>query len=400
MQIEQLHVKNYGVLRNAKLVLPSPLTIIVGANGTGKSTLFDVFSFLKAALADNVASAVARRGGFQQLVSRGEDGPISITVKFRESGGSLATYILEVAHEQSRVVVTNEVLRYRKGNGRPWNFLNFSRGRGAAIMNEPHYGQARVREERRDYELDDPSTLAVKGLGQFRAFPVVTEFRRLIELSRICDSPIDGVRLDAKARCAEPYFPTGFNLARATRHLHEHHPEQFDLVLEAMQAWVPGLDNVGTHTSEDQRLQLRFEDGSFRDPFAESCVSDGTIELLTHLVKLHDPNPHPLLAITAPESHLYPSLLGELIEAFRAYAGRRGQAIISTYSPEFLQGADIKEVAWLVKTNGFSKLRRASDSNLLRNLADKGDSPGALWTRGLFDGADPKRRRLPHVSHS
>ena len=141
-------------------------------------------------------------------------------------------------------------------------------------MNEPHYGQARVREERRDYELDDPSTLAVKGLGQFRAFPVVAEFRRLIELSRIRDSPIGGVRLGAKARCAEPCFPTGINLARATRHLYEHHPEQFDLVLEAMQAWVPGLDNIGTHTSEDQRLQLRFEDGSFRDPFADSYVSD------------------------------------------------------------------------------------------------------------------------------
>ena len=47
MQIEQIQVKNYGVLRNAKLTLPSPLTVIVGANGAGKSTLFDVFAFLK-----------------------------------------------------------------------------------------------------------------------------------------------------------------------------------------------------------------------------------------------------------------------------------------------------------------------------------------------------------------
>ena len=40
--------------------------------------------------------AVARRGGFRELVSRGEKGPIGITIKFRESGGRLATYELEI----------------------------------------------------------------------------------------------------------------------------------------------------------------------------------------------------------------------------------------------------------------------------------------------------------------
>ena len=65
------------------------MTIVVGANGSGKSTLFDVFSFLKEALAQNATVAVARRGGFKELVSRGEKGSIEITVKFRESGGRL-----------------------------------------------------------------------------------------------------------------------------------------------------------------------------------------------------------------------------------------------------------------------------------------------------------------------
>ena len=99
MQIEALEIRNYRLFRDTKLTDLTRLTVVVGANGSGKSTLFDVFSFLKETLTQNVAAAVSRRGGFRELVSRGETGPISITVKFRESGGRLATYQLEIAED-------------------------------------------------------------------------------------------------------------------------------------------------------------------------------------------------------------------------------------------------------------------------------------------------------------
>ena len=92
MQIESMTIKNYRCLRNIVLDSLTRVTAVVGANGSGKSSLFDVFTFLKDALAQNVASAVARRGGYCELVSRGQAGPIEIAVKFRESGGRLATY--------------------------------------------------------------------------------------------------------------------------------------------------------------------------------------------------------------------------------------------------------------------------------------------------------------------
>ena len=88
MQIETIDIKNFRLFRETRLWNLPQLTVVVGANGSGKSTLFDVFSFLKEALTQNVATAVARRGGFKELVSRGETGPICLTVKFRESSGS------------------------------------------------------------------------------------------------------------------------------------------------------------------------------------------------------------------------------------------------------------------------------------------------------------------------
>ncbi|MFW5635226.1 MAG: AAA family ATPase, partial [Thermodesulfobacteriota bacterium] len=182
MQIESIEIRNYRLFRLAELKNLSRLTIVVGANGSGKSTLFDVFSFLKEALAQNVASAVARRGGFRELVSRGEKGPIEIIVKFRESGGRLATYQLAIGEDSGRPIVNRELLKFRRGqSGQPWHFVDFSRGKGTAITNEAAYGQEGVQAERKEYALDDPSVLAIKGLGQFKEFRVVSEFRSLIE---------------------------------------------------------------------------------------------------------------------------------------------------------------------------------------------------------------------------
>ena len=391
MQIEALEIRNYRLFRDAKLSDLPRLTIVVGANGSGKSTLFDVFSFLKEALTQNVASAVARRGGFRELVSRGESGPISITVKFRESGGRLATYQLEIAEDAGRPVVHREVLKFRRGQyGQPWHFVDFSRGRGAAITNEAAYGQEGVEAVRKDHVLDDPSVLAIKGLGQFKEFRVVAEFRGLIENWHISDFHISDARPSSEAGYAEHLSNRGDNIAQVAQYLYENHRDRFDRVLQIMSERVPGVSRVEAKPTEDGRLVLRFQDGSFKDPFIARYVSDGTIKMFAYLVLLYDPTPHPLLAVEEPENQLYPELLHELVEEFRDYARRGGQVFVSTHSPEFLNGAKLDEIYWLVKRDGFTIAQRASENETLRNLVTEGDLPGALWKQGLFEGAGPR----------
>ncbi|MDA8117681.1 MAG: AAA family ATPase [Actinomycetota bacterium] len=388
MQIEAIEIRNYRLFRGATLRDLPRLAVVVGANGSGKTTLFDVFSFLKESLAHNVAQAVSRRGGFGELVSRGEKGPIGITVKFRESGGRLATYRLDIADDRGVPVVEREVLKFRRGQkGKPWHFVNFSRGHGTAITNEAAYGREGAIEERREYVLDDPSGLAIKGLGQFKEFRVVAEFRNLIENWHISDFHITDARPSAEAGYAEHLSSRGDNVAQVAQFLYERHRERFERVLEVMKQRVPGVNRVEAKPTEDGRLVLRFQDGSFKDPFIARYVSDGTIKMFAYLVLLYDPKPHPLLAIEEPENQLYPELLHELVEEFRDYARRGGQVFVSTHSPDFLNGAQLDEVYWLTKQDGFTTIHRASDSETLRNLTAEGDLPGALWRQGLFEGA-------------
>lgn len=386
MQIESIEIRNYRLFRHAVLGDLPRMSVVVGANGTGKSTLFDVFSFLKESLTQNVASAVARRGGYRELVSRGESGPIEILVKFRESGGRLATYQLEVAEDGGRPVVHREVLKFRRGqSGQPWHFVDFSRGRGNAITNEAAYGQAGVEARRKEYVLDDPSVLAIKGLGQFKEFRVVAEFRGLIENWHISDFHIADARSSTEAGYAEHLSTHGDNVAQVAQYLYQNHRDRFDRVLEVMSERVPGVSRVEAKPTEDGRLVLRFQDGSFKDPFIARYVSDGTIKMFAYLILLYDPQPHPLLAVEEPENQLYPELLAELVEEFRDYARRGGQVFVSTHSPDFLNGARLEEIYWLVKSQGFTTVKRLSDSELLRNLCAAGDLPGALWKQGLFE---------------
>ena len=390
MQIESIGIKNYRLFRDVTLSNLPRMAVVVGANGSGKSTLFDVFTFLKDSLTQNVAAAVQRRGGFGELVSRDSAGPIELMVRFRESGGRLVTYQLKVAHEVGRVVVEREILRYRRGQkGQPWSFVDFSKGIGKAITNESAYGQEGVAAEREDYILDDPSILAIKGLGQFREFRVVSEFRSLIENWYISDFHIAEARPSAEAGYAEHLSTRGDNVAMVAQYLYENHRERFDQALAAMRQRVPGVSDVEAKSTEDGRLVLRFQDGSFRDPFIARYVSDGTIKMFAYLVLLYDPKPHPLLAVEEPENQLYPELLTELAEEFRGYGQVGGQVFVSTHSPDFLNGVELDEIFLLVKSGGFTTVHRPAESETLRNLVQEGDLPGALWKQGLFQEAEP-----------
>lgn len=392
MQIESIDIKNYRLFRHAKLIHIPRLCVLVGANGTGKSTLFDVFSFLKDALAMNVGKAVSKRGGFKELASRGfANEPIELTLQFRldiTGKERLVTYVLRVEPDKTgRAVVAREILRYKRGaNGKPFHFLDFTLGEGYAITNEEDFSKQDEELAREVQTLDAPDILAVKGLGQFDRFKAASALRLMIENWHISDFHVSEARPSQEDGFAEHLSTRGDNLPVVASFLFEHHPEAFARILAAMQSRVPGVSLVESKQTEDGRLVLRFQDGSFKDPFVARHVSDGTIKMFAYLVLLNDPQPYPLLAVEEPENQLYPELLPELAEEFRSYARRGGQVFISSHSPDFLNALNLEEIYCLRKVDGFTQITRAIDSANVRALVEAGDLPGWLWKQGLLEG--------------
>jgi hypothetical protein len=70
--------------------------------------------------------------------------------------------------------------------------------------------------------------------------------------------------------------------------------------------------------------------------------------------------------------------------------GAAGRCSFPRTPPTSSTARNWKRFTGLVKKDGFTTVRRASESELLRKLAAEGDLPGALWKQGLFEGAGLK----------
>ena len=314
MKIESIRLKNFKSFQNTELRDIPSFCVLVGANGTGKSTLFSVFEFLKAAISSNVHTALVRLGGsrgFTEVRSRGAKGNIEIELKFRERHDApLVTYALAIGQRDGLPVVESEVLKYRRGSsGRPWHFLDFSRGSGYAVTNELDEITDVTQLDRQEQKLKSPDILAIKGLAQFERFPAVVALGNLIENWHISDFHINRARPEQEAGYAEHLSSEGENLALVTEYLYTRHKHTFDEVLNKLAQRVPGISKVDAKTTEEGRVLLRFQDGAFEDPFLARYVSDGTIKMFAYLILLYDPQPHPLLCVEEPENQLYPKLL-------------------------------------------------------------------------------------------
>ncbi len=395
MKIESLRLKNFKAFKDAEMTGLPNFCVFVGANGTGKSTIFSVFGFLRDAMASNVNTALAKLGGskgFQEVRSRNASGPIEIELKFRDFPNSpLTTYFLQITEESGRVVVEREVLKYRRGSsGQPWHFLDFSRGKGTAVTNELERVGDVKELDREEQTLKSPDILAIKGLAQFERFPAVVALGDLIENWHISDFHISRARPEQEAGYAEHLSREGENLSLVVQYLYKNHPAVFNKILDLLKMRVPGISNVDSKTTEEGRVLLKFQDGTFEDPFLARYVSDGTIKMLAYLTLLYDPKAHPLLCVEEPENQLYPKLLWELAEEFRSYANRGGQVFVSTHSPDFLNATKVEEVFWLVKVAGYTEIRRATDDPQVVAYMEAGDQMGYLWEQGFLEGADPR----------
>ena len=395
MKIESIRLKNFKAFKDAEISQVPPFCVLVGANGTGKSTLFSVFGFLKDAFTNNVHVALTRIGGsrgFQEVRSRESTGGIEIELKFREGATSpLITYLLVIDEREGAPYVKQEIVKYRRGSkGKPWHFLDFTDGSGFAVTNEFETSiMESTRLTREEQSLKSPDILAIKGLAQFEKFPAVKALGDLIENWHLSDFHVYSARPEAQAGYAEHLSSQGENLALVTEYLYKRHPTVFDLILKKLAMRVPGVTSVEAKTTEEGRVLLRFQDGSFQDPFLAKYVSDGTIKMLAYLILLHDPKPHPLLCIEEPENQLYPKLLSELAEEFREYANRGGQVFVSTHSPDFLNAMKPEEVFLLNKSNGYTVIKRASGDPQINQYYKAGDQLGNLWKQGLLIGFDP-----------
>lgn len=397
MRIESITIENFKVFKKTTIKNLPKMAVLLGTNGSGKSTFFDVFGFLSDALQNNVTIALNKRGGFQEVITRGCDISkdfLKFEIKFRNQISEIektpiVTYALEIGFNNGKVFINREVLKYRRGQrtGAPWHFLDFSNGIGNAITNEEEYGNEGVEAIRVSQKVTSPDILAIKGLGQFEQFKAISAFRSLLEKWYVSNFKIEYGRNISDTGISNHLSVNGDNLAQVTKFMYDYHRELFDSILKKLPQRIPGINQVEAKETEDGRIILRFQDQNFKDPFVARYVSDGTIKMFAYMILLHDPEPHPLLCIEEPENFLHPDLLLQLCEEIREYSERGGQVFVSSHSPDFVNGLKVEELYFLVKDNGFTTIKSASEDSLVKDLS-KDNQLGWLWRNHYIKDAN------------
>ncbi len=395
MQIESISIENFRVFKNTTIKGIPKMAVFLGPNGSGKSTFFDIFGFLSDCLQNNVNIAINRRGGFNEIISRDSNinDKIKFEIKFRNTNISsdkppLVTYIIVLAFNEGKSYISKEILKYRRGQtGRPWHFIEFTNGEGYAITNEDEYDSKDSEEKREKQKVASPDIMAIKGLGQFDKYKIISNFRMMLERWYVSNFKIEYGRNLSETGISEHLSLSGHNLAQVTKYMYDYHRNTFNLILDKLPLRIPGISKVEAKETEDGMILLRFQDENFKNPFLSKFVSDGTIKMFAYLILLHDPNPHPLLCIEEPENFLHPDLLIQLSEEIREYSERGGQVLVSSHSPDFVNGTNVNELFFLIKQNGFTTIKSAAEDSLVVELS-KENQMGWLWRNHYIKGAN------------
>ena len=373
-KIEGVRVANYRVLRDVTLgklwstqkADPlTPMTVVIGRNGVGKSSLLDAFGFLSDCVKLGVEEACHAhgRGGFQRIRSQGSAGPIEFQVCYRQ--GSTArpiTYELAIDTDSAgRPYVARERLRQRrKGqrHGKPVSFLTMSDGRGLAWKGDAH--------EPEDVALSDKRRLAIATLGALKQHRRISSFRRFLE----------GLNVHSD------------NLGNVVQFIERQHRSRFRGIVQRVAEKVPGIDSIDTARSPDGRLLLRFNDKGFEDPFYAQQVSDGTRKLFAYLLMLEDPSPS-FICVKEPENGLHHKSLDVVAREFRRHSTKRrgaSQVFVTTHHPYFVDALSPSET-WILEKgeDGFAKTRRASDDRIVESMTEEGLTLGSLWYSDYLD---------------
>ncbi len=390
-----LHDITIGKLWNQRSTPPlTPLVAVIGKNGSGKSTLFDAFGFIADCLAYDVETAcdLKQRGGFLRLRSMAIQEPIRFEVYYREAPGERPiTYELVIGIDQNgRPIVEEERLRQRrKGQSRGWpfSFLDLRHNIGDAWTGEESLegeDSAKVH-----VELTDPRQLGIATLGTLKEHPRISRFRNFLRNWYLSYFTPDAARSLPMAGPQKHLNMHGDNLGNVVQYLEREHKTRFRAILERIANKIPGIKNIDTHRTEDNRLLLRFNNDAFKDPFFAQQMSDGTLKIFAYLLMLEDPDPPPFICIEEPENGLYHKLLEALAQEFRTHAtgGKSApQIFVTTHQPYFVDALNPEEV-WVLERgdDGFSTIRRAADDPLIQNLVQEGLPLGGLWYSDYLD---------------
>ena len=355
------------------LIRFKPLQILVGANGSGKSSLFEFLRFIRDACYQEIPPEIVEGTIGQQIFHKpgpdklwwGAEIDLMEKVPLYYQGELMGPVgSTKIIFER---VITKKPLH--DGFSKGYTFLNFKDGKG--VVRDPKDRQFK----RKQWDLKKPNQL---GLGAITDSTLVTLFnlREYIRGWRFYNSfHIDNEKIrKAVATSQEPVLhEDAGNLSAVLFNLMTEHPESFEELKSVVKTAIPGFRDLNVKARGGPGEVIAFwQEKAIDTDLSLADLSDGTLRFIAWATLCVMPSPPTLICIDEPDQGVHPRTLPILAGLFEK-ASQRTQVILATHASYFLSQFDLQNIAVMKKEDGKSVFVKVSDSQiLLDNLEDFG----------------------------
>lgn len=374
MRVQSITLRNFLSYRHAKVDFED-LLAVVGPNAAGKTNLVSAIRLLGEIPLFGLQTALARRGGFDQLRHRSEGRPydpsIRLDFKTRDDLPS-SFYELELGAKAGKTYyVKSETARVHSPRG----VATFAHSRGVLSKLHTYRGDP----EFADDELPrvPAGQTAINAVFPFGGIEVWQLFG---SLQTVEINPARIAELQTPTP-PETFEPDGSNTASFFESLPM---ETRTEVVDQLAAIVPGITKIEPHHVSD-KLTLRFFQtvaGKTRQ-FEAKHMSAGTLRAFGILLSLAQPRPPALLVIEEPEIAIHLGALRTMVEILREYSSDT-QILITTHSADIVDALDLDELRVVWSEDGQSRVARIAEHTrdpIRRGLI----TPGELLRSNALD---------------
>ena len=306
--LKSLHIRNFKAIRDSGSLKLTPLTVLIGNNGSGKSSVLESLETVQKCVEENIDAALQMWRGIEHVRNKARQ----VQIKVGPTGELRSTkpIVFQLAGRTKGKSFKAETAWNERGAE---NELFFEKEsvRVGSMERQREGNKARTTgaEDTRTTTLPGGKSLLNVDLGEY-----IKDWQFLTLWPQAMGNPTPQTRAKGRIRLAKD----GSNIAEFLRNIGDLDPAAFNGIVETLRVVLPYAEDVQpTVTSEIERtVYLQLTERDFKVP--GWLLSSGTLRILALLALLRHPEPPPLVAIEEIENGLDPRTVHLLVEEIRA----------------------------------------------------------------------------------